>query len=162
MSEVHSKRQALPIVRKAAVGAALLAGFAAGAATVCWFPRAHAAEPAAPASASALAEQIAGKAGPPESISPDTIPADYRLIRLVDTSSRVGFYVTRGDTISAGGQTFLLAYQVSLFNDADGIQKIARGQTLWLALVNTSTIEIADQMGPVPNVGTPPPPSSQQ
>jgi hypothetical protein len=147
---------------RGAAGGAVLAGIAVGAATVGFFPRAHAAETAVTAPGSAFAEQILGKAGPAESLSPDTIPADFRLLRLVDASSRVGFYVTHGDTLSAGGQTFLLAYQVALYTDADGVQKIARGQDMSLALVNMSSVEIIDQMGPVPEVGTPPPPHSQQ
>lgn len=165
MSEMGSHTQGPHWRRRAAVGTAVAVGFGIGISAAGWLGRAHAAETAAVtalAAGTGFAAQIAGKSGPAESISPDTIPAGYRLIRIVDTSSRVGFYVTQGETLSVGGQTFLLAYQVTLFSDADGIQKIARGQTLWLALINMSSAEIVDQMGPVPDVGTPPAPQRQQ
>lgn len=150
--------------RRTAFGAALLAGLGGGMAVSAWFPRAQAQGTAAapPAPTSALAQQILGHGGLPDSISPDTIPADYRLVRVFDTGSRVGFYVTRGDMISSGGQSFLLAYQVNVFTDAAGEQKIARGQDLWLTLINTSSIELIDQIGPVPEASAPPPPARGQ
>jgi hypothetical protein len=145
--------------RKVTVCTGLLLAFAAGLATTLWIARAQAAPPSAtPTLTSELAMQIAGKAGPSLSISADAIPADYRLIELIDAQGKSGYYATRGESLAIGADNYLLAYQVNVFNDEAGEQKIARGQSLDLSLVNLHQVEVIRQIGALPEAATPPPP----
>jgi hypothetical protein len=148
--------------RKMATSMALILTFAAGIATALWIGRVQAAPATTPAPTTELAQQIAGKGGPPLSMSPDSIPSDYRLIVLIDAQGKSGYYATRGETLTIGTASYLLAYEVNIFTDEAGDQKIARGQSLDLSLINMNTVEIIRQITALPQVGTPPPPTRRQ
>lgn len=82
-------------------------------------PAAHAAPapPAASASVAApagpLADMLAGKPYP-LTLPAEKIDSSYHLIGLVDAQGKSSVYATRGDTIAAGGETFLVCYDVPL------------------------------------------------
>ncbi|HEX5323206.1 MAG TPA: hypothetical protein VFW40_05420 [Capsulimonadaceae bacterium] len=154
------KRKGLPIRVVAVFG--LLIAFLAGFAAHSGIGRAQAAAgPAGTAPSTPLALQIAGKAGPPLTLSPDSIPSDYRLVGLIDAQGKSGYYVSRGDMLAIGSDNYLLAYEVTIFNDEAGEMKIARGDSLTLSLINLHTLEIISHIGPLPAVATPPPPRRQ-
>ena len=148
---------------KTLIGIALAGAFIAGAFTgySSWIGRAQAA-PAAEAPSTPLAQLIAGKAGTPLSINADSIPPDFRLVGLIDAQGKSGYYVTRGETLTIGTDNYLVAYEVTIFNDEAGGQKIARGEPLLLSLINLHTVEIISHIGALPGVGTPPPPRRQE
>ncbi len=71
-----------------------------------------AAKPVAP-SASPLGDLFSGKSFP-LSVTAEQMNAGYRLVALVDAQGKASLYATQGATTSAGGETYLVAYEVTL------------------------------------------------
>ena len=71
-----------------------------------------AAKPAA-AAANPLGDLFAGKTFP-LTVSAEQMNAGYRLVALVDAQGKPSLYATQGATTSAGGETYLVAYEVTL------------------------------------------------
>ncbi len=71
-----------------------------------------AAKPAAAAS-NPLGDMLAGKTFP-LTVSTEQMNAGYRLVALVDAQGKPSLYATQGQTTSAGGETYLVAYEVTL------------------------------------------------
>ncbi len=95
------------------------AGIAAGALGTTFVrltPPAQAAPvPAKPAAAAAnpLGDLFAGKPFP-LTVSAEQMNAGYHLVALVDAQGKPSLYATLGQTTSAGGETYLVAYEVTL------------------------------------------------
>ena len=106
---------------KSKLGTLLLisAGIAAGALGMTFVrltPPAQAAPVAAkPAAAAAnpLGDLFAGKPFP-LTVSAEQMNAGYHLVALVDAQGKPSLYATLGQTTSAGGETYLVAYEVTL------------------------------------------------
>ena len=77
-----------------------------------------AAKPAATA-ASPMADLFAGKSFP-LSVPAEKMDSSYRLVALVDAQGKPNLYATQGATASAGGETYLVAYEVTLTDPKTG------------------------------------------
>ncbi len=71
-----------------------------------------AAKPAAVA-ANPMADLFAGKSFP-LSLPAEKMDSSYRLVALVDAQGKANLYATQGATTSAGGETYLVGYEVTL------------------------------------------------
>ncbi len=63
--------------------------------------------------ANPLGDMLSGKAFP-LSVPTDQMSAGYHLVALVDAQGKANLYATQGTTTSAGGETYLVAYEVTL------------------------------------------------
>ena len=70
-------------------------------------------KPAPAPAASPLADLFAGKAFP-LSVPAEKMGAGYHLVALVDAQGKASLYATEGQTTAAGGETYLVAYEVML------------------------------------------------
>lgn len=77
-----------------------------------------AAKPAA-AAANPIADLFAGKSFP-LSVPAEKMDGNYHLVALVDTQGKANLYATQGATTSAGGETYLVAYEVTLTDPKTG------------------------------------------
>ena len=101
------------------VGISIAAG-ALGMTLVRLLPPAQAAPPAAkPAAASPMADLFAGKSFP-LSLPAEKMDSSYHLVALVDAQGKANLYATQGATTSAGGETYLVAYEVTLTDPKTG------------------------------------------
>lgn len=73
-----------------------------------------------PAAASAMADLFAGKSFP-LSVPAEKMDGSYRLVALVDAQGKPNLYATQGATTSAGGETYLVAYEVTLTDPKAGV-----------------------------------------
>ena len=71
------------------------------------------AKPAAAVAANPLGDLFAGKPFP-LTVSAEQMNAGYHLVALVDAQGKPSLYATLGQTTSAGGETYLVAYEVTL------------------------------------------------
>lgn len=71
------------------------------------------------AAASQMADLFAGKSFP-LSLPAEKMDSSYRLIALVDAQGKPNLYATQGATTSAGGETYLVAYEVTLTDSKTG------------------------------------------
>lgn len=71
-----------------------------------------AAKPAA-AVANPMADLFAGKSFP-LTVPTEKMDGSYHLVALVDAQGKPNLYATQGATTSAGGETYLVAYEVTL------------------------------------------------
>ncbi len=79
-----------------------------------------AAKPAAAASANPMADLFAGKSFP-LSLPTEKMDGSYHLVALVDAQGKANSYATQGATTSAGGETYLVAYEVTLTDPKTGV-----------------------------------------
>ena len=101
------------------IGGSIMAG-ALGMTVVRLTPPVQAAPPASkPAAANPLGEMFAGKSFP-LSLPAEKMDSSYRLVALVDAQGKANLYATQGQTISAGGETYLVAYEVTLTDPKTG------------------------------------------
>ena len=105
------------------VGGSLAAG-ALGLTAMRLTPPALAAPPAAKpavaaAPASPLGDLFAGKSFPP-TVPVEKMVGAYRLVALVDAQGKASLYATEGQTTAAGGETYLVAYEVPLADPKAG------------------------------------------
>jgi hypothetical protein len=75
-------------------------------------------KPAA-AAASPLGDMFSGKTFP-LTVSIEQMNAGYHLVALVDAQGKANLYATRGETTAAGGETYLVAYEVTLTDPKEG------------------------------------------
>jgi hypothetical protein len=77
------------------------------------------AKPAAVTAASPLADLFAGKPFP-LTVPTEQIDSTYHLVALVDAQGKPSLYATQGATTAAGGETYLVAYEVTLTDPKEG------------------------------------------
>ena len=98
------------------VGAGMAVG-AIGATLVRTLPPVQAApaaaKPTSVAAAGPMGDLFAGKTFP-LSLPAEKMDGSYRLVALVDAQGKPNLYATQGQTTSAGGETYLVAYEVTL------------------------------------------------
>ena len=87
-----------------------------------------------------LADAFSGK------MYPLTLPAEkldssYRLMTLVDVQGKPALVATRGETITAGGDTFLVCYDVALTDAKTRPPQPKAGATATLLYVNLHMIQ---------------------
>ncbi len=106
-------------------------------------PTARAADKApAPAAAApvTLPSLLSGKLYPPTLKAAD-VDASFQMVDLVDTQGKPGTYVTQGETATAGGETFLVAYFISVGPGQPAATMVAPGSTLRLAFINMRYVQ---------------------
>jgi len=125
----------------------LLAGALAGMGLAVAATRLTPAALAAPASvataaspAGALAEMLAGKTYP-LTLKAEQIDASYHLVGLVDAQGQSSVYATRGETLSTGGETFLVCYSVATTNSPIRAPQPKAGATANLIYINMHAVE---------------------
>jgi len=136
---------------KATVTISLLALSACGAllSSVVKLPSAQAAPaagvtpPAAPATAAnaSVADVLSGKAYPTK-ITPEQVNAAYHLVSIVDTQGRPGTYATKGETVTLGSETFLVAYFVPLTSGVGKPPQPKPDEPSLLGLINMRYITV--------------------
>lgn len=85
---------------------------------------------------------------------PLTLPAEkldgsYRLIALVDVQGKPAQVATRGETITAGGDTFLVCYDVALTDAKTRPPQPKAGATATLLYVNLHMIQAMGGVIPI-------------
>lgn len=112
--------------------------------------------PATLMAAGAVSDILDGKTFP-STLTPDQINAGYHLVSIVDTQGKPGTYATKGETVTLGSETFLVAYFVPL---TSGIGKPAQPKadaTAQLGLINMRYITVLYDIRPVGGAVTTPP-----
>ena len=97
------------------IGGSMAAG-ALGMTAVRLTPPVQAAPPAAKpgvVAANPMADLFAGKPFP-LFVPAEKMDSSYRLVALVDAQGKANLYATQGATTAAGGETYLVAYEVTL------------------------------------------------
>ncbi len=74
---------------------------------------------AKPATSNPMADLFAGKSFP-LSVPAEKMDGSYHLVALVDAQGKPNLYATQGQTTSAGGETYLVAYEVTLTDPKTG------------------------------------------
>lgn len=111
-------------------------------------PAARADDKAAPAPGT-VAALLSGTPYP-ATLKAVLLDTPYRQVDLVDAQGKLGTYITKGDTTTAGGETFLVAY----FAPPDpgtpaGTTAVPRTATLHLALINMRFVQAMTNPRPV-------------
>lgn len=137
--------------QKKTMTAALLGGALAvaglGLAATRLTPAAKAA-PTPTAATAPVADLFAGKAYP-LTLKAEQIDPSYHLIALVDGQGQISRYATRGDTAAAGGETFLVCYDVPLTNAKTPPPQPQAGTTGALLYVNMRAVEAMGGILPI-------------
>lgn len=145
---------------KPTTAAALLGGLAAGAllglTATRLTPPAKAA-PAPPASApGTVADLYAGKTYP-LALKAEQFDPSYHLVFLVDGQGRPSQYATRGETALAGGETFLVCYDVPVTNAATHPAQPKAGAVGQLIFVNLRAVQAMGGIIPIQPADAPAP-----
>lgn len=82
-----------------------------------------------------LASLLSGKVYPP-TLRAEQVDAAFQMVDLVDMQGKPGTYVTKGETASAGGETFLVTYFVVPVPGQPAAATVPSGSTLRLAFIN--------------------------
>jgi hypothetical protein len=117
-------------------------------------PKPSVATAATPAAAP-LAEAFSGKTYP-LTLPAEKIDSNYHLTALVDAQGKASLVATRGETISGGGEAFLVCYDVPLTNSATRPPQPKAGTTGNLLYVNLHVVQAMAGILPI----TPPDPAA--
>ena len=115
-----------------------MAGMLVGLAATRLTPAVKAATPAA--AVGAMAELFAGKTYP-LTLKADQINTSYHLVFLVDAQGRPSQYATRGETVAAGGETFLVCYDVPIAAAKTHPPQPKAGETGQLIYINIHAVQ---------------------
>ena len=138
--------------QKTFVTLALLLGIGLGAAfgpaAGRWMPSAQAAPPVV-VPGGALASIMAGKPYP-LSLKSEQIDTSYSYIGLVDLQGKLATYVTKGETVSLAGETYLVAYESLLLVTPGEPLRPTPGKTATLILIDFKAVQAMGGFAPVP------------
>ncbi len=84
----------------------------------------------------------------PLTLMTDDIDTTYHLVAFVDAQGKPGTYVTKGETVTLGGETFVAAYAAPLL-DAKGNFQPKSGETAVLTLINLRSVEAVVGIRPI-------------
>ncbi len=116
--------------------------------------------PGGAVAANTLADVISGKTYP-LTLAAEKIDSSYHLVALVDEQGKVSQIATRGETFTAGGEVFLVCYDVPTTNVQTHPPQPKAGATGNVLYVNMRSIQAmggivpitpADTTAPVPAV----------
>jgi len=144
--------------------AALLGGLAAGAllglTATRLTPPAKAAPGATVAAAAptsgTVADLYAGKTYP-LALKAEQFDPSYHLVALVDQQGRPSLYATRGETAQAGGETFLVCYDVPVTNAQTHPAQPKAGAVGQLIFVNLRAVQAMGGIIPIQPADVPAP-----
>jgi len=85
----------------------------------------------------------------PLTIKAEQFDSSYHLVGMVDAQGQASLYATRGDTVSAGGETFLVCYTVSTTNVPNQPPRLKAGTVGILLFVNMHAIEAVGGIVPI-------------
>lgn len=111
-------------------------------------PLKPAGETAAAHGAAPLAEALSGKTYP-LTLAADKIDSSYHLAALVDAQGKASSIATRGETVTAGSETFLICYDVTLTNSATRPPQPKAGTTGNLLYVNLHAVQAIGGITPI-------------
>lgn len=114
----------------------------------------------ATAATGAMADLLAGRTYP-LTLKAEQIDSSYHLIALVDGQGQLSRYATRGETASAGGETFLVCYDVPLTNAKTHPPQPQSGATGGLLYVNMRAVEAMGGILPIQPPDTAAPAAAQ-
>ncbi len=103
--------------------------------------------PGGPAAAP-LAEAFSGKTYP-LTLAAEKIGSSYHLVALVDAQGKPAQVATRGETVVAGGETFLVCYNVPVTNAQTHPPQPKAGVTADLIYVNLRTVQAMGGIIPI-------------
>ncbi len=101
----------------------------------------------------AMADLYSGKTYP-LTLKAEQIDGAYHLVALVDAQGHGSLYATRGETAAAGGETFLVCYDVPVTDAKTHPPQPQAGTTANLIYINMHAVEAMG--GVVPILPTPP------
>ena len=81
------------------------------------------------------------------------------MVVLVDSQGRTSLYATQGETAAAGGETFLICYDVPVTNAKTHPPLPLAGATANLILINMHAIEAMGGIVPIPSAADTPAPA---
>ncbi len=107
------------------------------------------------AAASQMADLFAGKSFP-LSLPAEKMDSSYHLVALVDAQGKPNLYATQGATTSAGGETYLVAYEVTVTDPKTGVPPQPKpGTSGQIIFINLHAIQAMGGIIPI----QPPPPT---
>lgn len=107
-----------------------------------------AAKPAAVA-ANPMADLFAGKSFP-LSLPTEKMDGSYHLVALVDAQGKANSYATQGATTLAGGETYLVAYEVTLTDPKTGVASQPKsGTSGQIIFINLHAIQVMGGIIPI-------------
>ena len=95
-----------------------------------------------------MADLVAGRTFP-VTLKAEQIDSSYHLIALVDGQGQISRYATRGETAAAGGETFLVCYDVPLTNAKTHPPQPQAGTVGALLYVNMRAVEAMGGILPI-------------
>lgn len=98
--------------------------------------------------ASSLADLLAGKAFP-LTVPVEKMEGSYHLVALVDAQGKASLYATEGQTASAGGETYLAAYEVTLTEPKAGSPPKLKPGSGQLIFIDLHAIQAMGGIAPV-------------
>lgn len=96
-----------------------------------------------------MADLYSGKVYP-LTLKAEQIDSSYHMAALIDAQGRTGLYATRGETVSAAGETFLVCYDVPLTNSKTHPPLPQAGTTANLIYINLHPVEAIGGIMPIP------------
>ena len=106
------------------------------------------------AAANTVADLLSGKTFPP-TLTSDQIDPSYHLVALVDAQDKPSLYATKGETTAAGGETYLVCYEVTLTDPKAGVPpQIKSGTTAQIIFINLHAIQAMGGIIPIKPVET--------
>jgi len=116
-------------------------------------PAAQAATATAPSLTPSLADALGGKVYP-ATLKAEQIDETFRMVDLVDAQGNPGTYATRGETVTLGGETFLVAYFFPVPAHQPQPQQPPPGGIAHLAYINMHYVVAMLNPHPVAPAGT--------
>lgn len=112
--------------------------------------------PGGPAAANTFGEVFSGKTYP-LTLTAEKIDSSYHLVALVDEQDKVSQVATRGETFTAGGEVFLVCYDVPLTTAQTRPPQPKAGATGNVLYVNMRSIQAMAGILPITPTDTPAP-----
>ena len=112
--------------------------------------------PGGTAVANTFGDAFSGKTYP-LTLAAEKIDASYHLVALVDEQDKVSQVATRGETFTAGGEMFLVCYDVPLTTAQTRPPQPKAGATGNVLFVNTRSIQAMAGILPITSADTPAP-----
>jgi hypothetical protein len=103
-----------------------------------------------------IAELFAGKIYP-MTLKTEDFDESYHMLKLFDVQGHFGKYVSRGDTLVFGGQTFIVAYDVPMTSGLASPPHPKPEATAQLILVNMNAVQAITEITPIPDADEPEP-----
>ncbi len=96
---------------------------------------------AAPAAVNAPVSDILDGKTFPNTMKTEQFDTSYHIINLVDMQGKPGAYLTRGDTVTMGGESFLVAYYTNMTSGIAALPQPKPGENAMLALINMHYVQ---------------------